>query len=117
MSYPHLILGISLILLAGCDPKGVADPGTTINSGKSQCRYRIDSASHSCTLFMGTEICYELCNPASPSPTASCGAGGHWSIDMSPALGNPPGTNECDVGLRLLDCTTCDTSIPDLRKK
>lgn len=117
MSYANLLLLVSLVLLAGCDPEGVADPGTTVNSGKSQCRYRIDSASHSCTLFMGTEICYELCNPSSPTPTASCAAAGNWTVDMGPALGKPPGANMCDFGITLLDCTVCATSIPDLRKK
>ena len=107
-------LGTLVFLVgSGCVDVTVA-PGTTVNSGKSQCKYRISAIpllSSGCSPYAGSFMCIELCTP--PNTTPPCNMSGIKTVDVGVILGRPPDYQKCDFTLTLIDCSVCSTDTPD----
>lgn len=107
----------TLVLLAGCasnSPDVTVAPGTTVNSGKSQCKYqitRVPLLTPNCGDYADSFICIEVCTP--PSTTPPCNMAGIKIVDIGVILGKPADYLKCSFTLTLIDCSVCLTATPD----
>lgn len=99
-----------LFAFAGCTVD--TGPGTTVNSGKSQCHYKITGIASSCSVLIGQEICIEECTGAS---TATCEkATSSWTLQTAGYSGTFSVAANCEFAtFALINCAVCATTIPD----
>jgi hypothetical protein len=108
-------LVVGMICLSGCDPLEAGTgkpldtgPGTTINSGKSQCRYKIIEIRGACVNLQGEELCIEEC-----TTTSECNSGGPMFQMKADGFEGSAGKTCDGVVLELLKCEVCATSTSD----